>query len=686
MVYPNRVVLNINQKYVMPIPYTQQGDTARVLTFNILDKGVPFNLTGKTVRAKILKPDNMKCYNDLTITNATGGECDLKLTNQVLAVAGKVNCQLEIKEGEELLSTIIFPIDVEPSIDINGAAESTNEFTALLNGIIKLDEWDKYFKEASGKIEEKYTERLNGIDSSLEESKVQITNLNNNKLEKNDAETNYAKKVDISSMVGDKASKAEVEVERRRIDNIIALPPNTSINNARLEDIAVGADGKIYSSPGEAVREQFNSIVKGSSNLINLQDKTYLSDVVNVSSEKGTSVLKLSANGTTTTNKTFQIFMDSSVTNKNLTLKPNTQYTISAKRKSGTCIDTRAISLIVKRRDTLVNVTTLNFGQVMLGNQQSTTFTTPDFDKYYLEFVFATGAFNFNAEVNLNLTIGENASYEEYGIDLADSLKIKKDIELLKKLVYGIYDIIVAKDGSGDYTTLTEAVEHAKDFDVIYVKNGNYENEIVKAWLKTVFIIGESKTGVIISNTTGEYATPPVEMGTGLLRNLTIHAKKIDGVTPSNKCYALHSESSVTNYGYFEIDNCDIISDWRQGWGMGMRGGTVYKAINTDFNGGVYFHDCEHSHRATKQAIMFDNCNMYRLDNGAGLLLQDQQMPTAEVIVAFRRCMVKSKLGKSVLFKKWTGGDVIDATGWSDFPTWTLDFTSWGNNESIINS
>lgn len=179
MVYPNRVVLNINQKYVMPIPYTQQGDTARVLTFNILDKGVPFNLTGKTVRAKIVKPDNTKCYNDLTITNATGGECDLKLTNQVLAVAGKVNCQLEIKEGDELLSTIIFTIDVEPSIDINGAVESTNEFTALLNGIIKLDEWDKYFKETSGAIEEKYTERLNGIDSSLEESEKKVINSKN---------------------------------------------------------------------------------------------------------------------------------------------------------------------------------------------------------------------------------------------------------------------------------------------------------------------------------------------------------------------------------------------------------------------------------------------------------------------------------------------------------------------------
>lgn len=177
MVYPNRVVLNINQKYVMPIPYTQQGDTARVLTFNILDKGVPFNLTGKTVRAKILKPDNTKCYNDLTITNATNGECTLNLTNQILAVAGKVNCQLEIKEGEELLSTIIFPIDVEPSIDINGAVESTNEFTALLNGIIKLDEWDKYFKETSGQIEQKYTAELNNVKSSLEENTKYLNNI-----------------------------------------------------------------------------------------------------------------------------------------------------------------------------------------------------------------------------------------------------------------------------------------------------------------------------------------------------------------------------------------------------------------------------------------------------------------------------------------------------------------------------
>lgn len=174
MKLPRRIKLDIDQEYYNLIP-AQQGDTARGLNFQILNNNIPFSLENKTVRARIKKPDGNVCYNDMEIINVSEGECDLKLTNQILIKPGMCKVQLEIMENGEILSTIIFAIFIRESIDIKDAAESTNEFTALENGIIKLDEWDKYFKETSGAIEEKYTERLNGINSSLEDIKKENT-------------------------------------------------------------------------------------------------------------------------------------------------------------------------------------------------------------------------------------------------------------------------------------------------------------------------------------------------------------------------------------------------------------------------------------------------------------------------------------------------------------------------------
>ena len=269
--------------------------------------------------------------------------------------------------------------------------------------------------------------------------------------------------------------------------------------------------------------------------------------------------------------------------------------------------------------------------------------------------------------------------------DLENYHEQHKKIETLIK--HGIYDYIVDINGTGDFTSVAECVKQAADLSTIYVKNGLYENEIVKAWLKTVFIIGESRDGVIITNSTGEYETPPVEMGTGLLRNLTIYAKDPGGLTPNNKGYALHSEASVYNYYKFEVDNCNIVSDWRQSWGMGMRSDMVYNARNVNFDGGVYFHDNEHSN-GTVQRIFFDTCNMTREDTNEALIIQDQQMSNSVIDVRFNRCLVKSLHGNDIAFFKWDAinKNVIPATGFVDFPSWRLNSFSWGNSEATLNA
>ena len=100
----------------------------------------------------------------------------------------------------------------------------------------------------------------------------------------------------------------------------------------------------------------------------------------------------------------------------------------------------------------------------------------------------------------------------------------------------GKYDntdtLVVARDGSGEFRTIAEAVEVCRAFmeytKVIYVKNGTYKEKLViPSWLTNIEIVGQDRDKTII--TYDDHANilyPPTGKPMGTFRTYTV---KVEG-------------------------------------------------------------------------------------------------------------------------------------------------------------
>jgi len=118
------------------------------------------------------------------------------------------------------------------------------------------------------------------------------------------------------------------------------------------------------------------------------------------------------------------------------------------------------------------------------------------------------------------------------------------------------FDIIVAKDGSGNFSTIQQAIDETKAFPpkriTIFIKNGIYNEKVkVHAWNTDLTIIGESADSTIITyndyfdkinrgrNSTFHTWTMLVEGNNFIAENLTIE----NSAGPVGQAVALHVEA-----------------------------------------------------------------------------------------------------------------------------------------------
>lgn len=118
--------------------------------------------TGTTAKIRMLKPDKKQVLNDCEVV---GNNVHVVITQQMQAAAGEGKCEIILFYSGKTFTTVTFPITIEPNVHDDSQIESTSEYNALLNALVRIE-------DAMPKAEEAYR-----IAQEAEEALQNITDI-----------------------------------------------------------------------------------------------------------------------------------------------------------------------------------------------------------------------------------------------------------------------------------------------------------------------------------------------------------------------------------------------------------------------------------------------------------------------------------------------------------------------------
>lgn len=134
------ITIDLYDLYPLKKIEAQQNNVGRGARITLTAGGLVLGLDGESVTMWAKKPDGTVSYLACSVVD---GKIQADFTSQMLAAPGDVQVELRLINGEENITTPIFSVHVRKSNINDSAAESTNEFTALVSMVAEVNEMKK---------------------------------------------------------------------------------------------------------------------------------------------------------------------------------------------------------------------------------------------------------------------------------------------------------------------------------------------------------------------------------------------------------------------------------------------------------------------------------------------------------------------------------------------------------------
>lgn len=143
-----------------------KGDTlSRTIYVTLLNSGCVFDIPDSAIATLLAKkPDGKIVYNDC-VTN--GNEISFTITNQLIAVAGDIECQIKVTCDDKVITSPVFLIRVYERLFDETILESTNDYSALQTYCSRAEKAAAKIDETIGNI----SESIKAIASECDETR-----------------------------------------------------------------------------------------------------------------------------------------------------------------------------------------------------------------------------------------------------------------------------------------------------------------------------------------------------------------------------------------------------------------------------------------------------------------------------------------------------------------------------------